>query len=107
MSAKCYYLDSPKSYYDQTNTYNAISESELFISDLGDLTNSGAVFGVKSNIFLSKNFPLDIEIGLVSDFNQDLDSVVDMTLIYRVVVPSGAPILKDWAPASNTASLAW
>ena len=33
MAAYCFYLDSPDYNYDQTNTYNAISELELFISE--------------------------------------------------------------------------
>ena len=33
MGAYCYYLDSPQYNYDQTNTYKAISELELFISE--------------------------------------------------------------------------
>jgi len=36
MSAKCYYLSSPKSYYDQTTTFNAINELELFIANYPD-----------------------------------------------------------------------
>ena len=43
---------------------------EMFVSDLADLSSSGMFFGIKSNIFLSKNFPLDIELGLVADVNQ-------------------------------------
>ena len=43
---------------------------EFFISDVEDFSNGGSLVGIKSNIFLSENFPLDIEVGIVSDLNQ-------------------------------------
>jgi len=43
---------------------------EFFISDVEDFSNGGPLVGIKSNIFLSENFPLDIEVGIVSDLNQ-------------------------------------
>ncbi|MAV58465.1 MAG: hypothetical protein CMG07_00745, partial [Candidatus Marinimicrobia bacterium] len=43
---------------------------EFFISDVEDFSNGGSLVGIKSNIFLSENFPLDIEVGIVSDINQ-------------------------------------
>ena len=33
MAAYCLYMDSPQFNYDQTNTYDAINELELFISE--------------------------------------------------------------------------
>ena len=39
MSAKCYFLDTPPSYYDQNNTFNAINELELFISNYPNSNN--------------------------------------------------------------------
>ncbi len=43
---------------------------EMFVSDLADLSSSGTFFGTKINMFLSKNFPLDVEFGLIADINQ-------------------------------------
>tara|TARA_Y100001980_G_C14549662_1_gene331684 strand:- start:314 stop:2440 length:2127 start_codon:yes stop_codon:yes gene_type:complete len=43
---------------------------EFFISDMEDFSNGGSLVGIKSDIFLSENFPLDIEIGFVTDLNQ-------------------------------------
>ena len=43
---------------------------EFFISDVEDFSNGGSLVGIKSNIFLSENFPLDIEVGIVSDIYQ-------------------------------------
>ena len=43
---------------------------EFFISDVEDFSSGGSLVGIKSNIFLSENFPLDIEVGIVSDLNQ-------------------------------------
>jgi len=39
MSAKCYYLDTPPSHYDQTNTYNAVNQLNLFISNFPNSSN--------------------------------------------------------------------
>ena len=39
MSAKCYFLDTPPSHYDQKNTFNAINELELFISNYPSSNN--------------------------------------------------------------------
>ena len=39
MSAKCYYLDTPPSHYDQSNTFEAIKQLELFTSNYPDSEN--------------------------------------------------------------------
>ena len=39
MSAKCYYLDTPPSHYDQSNTFEAIRQLELFTSNYPDSEN--------------------------------------------------------------------
>ena len=52
MSAKCYYLDTPPSYYDQTNTFNAISQLELFISDYPNSSNVIEAQNLISKLYL-------------------------------------------------------
>ena len=43
---------------------------QLFISDLNNLSDNGAVVGVHSSLFISKYIPLRIGFGLISDLNQ-------------------------------------
>jgi len=39
MSAKCYYLDASPAYYDQSNTFSAITQLELFVSNYPNSPN--------------------------------------------------------------------
>jgi len=55
MSAKCYYLDTTPSYYDQKKTYDAINKLEVFISKY---PNSNRVSEADSLIF-QLNFILE------------------------------------------------
>ena len=43
---------------------------ELFVSNIDHFSNSGALIGMHSSVFISKYIPLKIGIGLVSDLNQ-------------------------------------
>ncbi len=52
MSAKCYYLETPPSYYDQTNTFNAINQLELFISDYPNSSNIIEAQSLISKLYL-------------------------------------------------------
>ena len=52
MSAKCYYLDTPPSFYDQTNTFNAISQLELFVSDYPNSPNAMEAQNLISKLYL-------------------------------------------------------
>ena len=52
MSAKCYYLDTPPSYYDQSNTFNAINQLELFISDYPHSSNIAEAQDLISKLYL-------------------------------------------------------
>lgn len=52
MSAKCYYLDTPPSYYDQANTFNAINQLNLFISSYPNSSNILEAQSLISKLYL-------------------------------------------------------